>query len=123
MSTKLRFLFRKLKFAEWREIAICWRHRPDCTLCTQRRCARNCALVKVVRNLYENFNVDCIASAKTFERLIGKPPPKPPDAEDAKDDEEQGVQRPNPNFRKKFEFGQGLRGGFVKRFQYSIPPS
>ena len=67
LSTKLRFLFRKLKFAEWREIAICWRHRPDCTLCTQRRCARNCALVKVVRNLYENFNVDCIASAKTFD--------------------------------------------------------
>ena len=32
---------------------------------------------KVVRNLYESFNVDCIASAKTYERLVGKKPPDP----------------------------------------------
>ena len=42
---------------------------------------------KVVRNLYESFNVDCIASFKTYERLTGKPPaPDPPDIEDTEDD-------------------------------------
>ena len=33
----------------------------------------------VVRNLYTNFNVDCVASSKTYRRLTGKDPPKPPD--------------------------------------------
>ena len=30
----------------------------------------------VVRNLFENFNVDCLASAKTYHKLVGKSPPK-----------------------------------------------
>ena len=34
---------------------------------------------KVVRDLYSMYNVDCIASRKTFTRLVGKCPPKPPD--------------------------------------------
>ena len=43
---------------------------------------------KVVRNLYESFNVDCIASAKTYEQLVGKKPPDdPPD--NLEDDDEQ----------------------------------
>ena len=33
---------------------------------------------KVVRNLFENFNVDCIASSKTYERLTNTKPPDPP---------------------------------------------
>ena len=33
----------------------------------------------VVRNLFTNFNVDCIASSKTYRRLTGKDPPRPPD--------------------------------------------
>ena len=51
---------------------------------------------KVVRNLFENFNVDCIASSKTFERLAGSKPPDPPyDQEDDEDDdiEKQEVQK------------------------------
>ena len=34
---------------------------------------------KVVRNLFETFNVDCFASAKTYERLMGRKPPDPTD--------------------------------------------
>merc|ERR1712197_35321 len=34
---------------------------------------------KVVRNLFDNFNVDCIASFKTFQKLTGNKPPDPPD--------------------------------------------
>merc|ERR1711994_329367 len=34
---------------------------------------------KVVRNLFETFNVDCFASAKTYERLMGRKPPDPED--------------------------------------------
>ena len=30
----------------------------------------------VVRNLYENFDVDCLASLKTYHKLVGKSPPK-----------------------------------------------
>ena len=30
----------------------------------------------VIRNLYDNFNVDCLASAKTFTKLVGNAPPK-----------------------------------------------
>ena len=41
---------------------------------------------KVVRNLYDNFNVDCIASSKIYERLTGKKPPDPPDIENTDDD-------------------------------------
>ena len=37
---------------------------------------------KVVRNLFDNFNVDCIASFKTFEKLTGNKPPDPPDTKD-----------------------------------------
>ena len=37
---------------------------------------------KVVRNLFDNFNVDCIASLKTFEKLTGNKPPDPPDTKD-----------------------------------------
>ena len=40
---------------------------------------------KVIRDLYDKFNVDCVASTKTFERLTGKKPPDPP-PEDAEDD-------------------------------------
>ena len=41
----------------------------------------------VVRNLFTNFNVDCVASAKTFKRLTGKdPPPRPPDEDNDVDD-------------------------------------
>ena len=44
---------------------------------------------KVVRNLYEMFDVDCIASAKTYERLVGrKPPPAPDDPMDTAEDDE-----------------------------------
>ena len=34
---------------------------------------------KVVRDLYNLYDVDCIASIKTFTRLVGKGPVKPPD--------------------------------------------
>ena len=34
---------------------------------------------KVVRDLFSLFNVDCFASAKTYERLMGKKPPDPED--------------------------------------------
>ena len=34
---------------------------------------------KVVRNLFANFNVDCFASVKTYERLMGRKPPDPTD--------------------------------------------
>ena len=37
---------------------------------------------KVVRNLYDMFNVDCIASIKTFTRLTGRDPPEPHDDTD-----------------------------------------
>ena len=43
---------------------------------------------KVVRNLYDVFNVDCIASAKTFTRLTGRAPPEPHD---------DGVPEPSPD--------------------------
>ena len=33
---------------------------------------------KVIRDLYSLFDVDCIASSRTYTRLVGKPP-KPPD--------------------------------------------
>ena len=42
---------------------------------------------KVVRNLFESLNVDCIASSKTYERLTGKKPPDPPDERDTEDDD------------------------------------
>ena len=42
---------------------------------------------KVVRNLYEMFDVDCIASSKTYERLVGRKPPPVPD-DDTMDTEE-----------------------------------
>ena len=42
---------------------------------------------KVVRNLFESLNVDCIASSKTYERLTGKKPPDPPDVRDTEDDD------------------------------------
>ena len=46
---------------------------------------------KVVRNLYDMFDVDCIASAKTYERLVGrKPPPAPDDPMDIDEDDEDG---------------------------------
>ena len=39
---------------------------------------------KVVRNLYERLNVDCVASIKTYERLVGsKPLDPPPETDDA----------------------------------------
>ena len=34
---------------------------------------------KVVRDLFSIFNVDCLASFKTYERLVGHKPPEPPD--------------------------------------------
>ena len=34
---------------------------------------------KVVRSLFTNFNVDCFASVKTYERLMGRKPPDPTD--------------------------------------------
>ena len=34
---------------------------------------------KVVRDMFSLFNVDCIASSKTYERLVGKKPPDPDD--------------------------------------------
>ena len=34
---------------------------------------------KVVRDLYSLFNVDCLASSRTYERLVGKKPPDPDD--------------------------------------------
>ena len=33
---------------------------------------------KVIRDLYSMFDVDCVASSRTYTRLVGKPP-KPPD--------------------------------------------
>ena len=44
---------------------------------------------KVVRNLFDNFNVDCIASAKTYERLTGNKPPDPPDSDVKEDDQKE----------------------------------
>ena len=44
---------------------------------------------KVVRNLFDTFNVDCVASSKTFERLTGNKPPDPPDFTEAEDDQKQ----------------------------------
>ena len=43
---------------------------------------------KVVRNLYEMFDVDCITSAKTYERLVGRKPPSAPDDPMDIDDED-----------------------------------
>ena len=45
---------------------------------------------KVVRDLYSLYDVDCIASVKTYGRLVGKEPSKPPDDNimDLDDDEE-----------------------------------
>merc|ERR1711949_72567 len=34
---------------------------------------------KVVRDLFSLLNVDCLASAKTYERLMGRKPPDPGD--------------------------------------------
>ena len=34
---------------------------------------------KVVRDLYSILNVDCLASARTYERLVGRKPPDPED--------------------------------------------
>ena len=50
---------------------------------------------KVVRNLSENLNADCIASYKTYERLVGSKPPDPPDkdADDVGDDEDDGKEQ------------------------------
>ena len=42
----------------------------------------------VVRNLYTNFNVDCVASTKTYRRLTGKDPPKAPDDEGYDDEDD-----------------------------------
>ena len=36
---------------------------------------------KVIRNLFDTLNVDCIASTKTYTRLTGRGPPEPPDDE------------------------------------------
>ena len=38
---------------------------------------------KVIRDLYSMFDVDCVASAKTYTRLVGK---KPPDNDDGEED-------------------------------------
>ena len=46
---------------------------------------------KVVRNLYDMFDVDCIASAKTYKRLVGrKPPPAPDDLMETEEDDDEG---------------------------------
>ena len=53
---------------------------------------------KVVRNLYEIFDVDCIASSKTYTRLVGQKPPDNVDDEvkdlddeaDVRDEEDSG---------------------------------
>ena len=42
---------------------------------------------RVVRNLFDTFNVDCVASAKTYERLTGAKPPDPPEVPDDVDDD------------------------------------
>ena len=34
---------------------------------------------KVVRDLYSLLEADCVASSKTYERLVGRKPPEPPD--------------------------------------------
>ena len=47
---------------------------------------------KVVRNLFDNFNVDCIASYKTYEKLTGSKPPDPPDIQSVEDDDKEDVQ-------------------------------
>ena len=47
---------------------------------------------KVVRNLFDNLNVDCVASYKTYEKLTGDKPPDPPDTEIAEDTIEEDVQ-------------------------------
>ena len=45
---------------------------------------------KVIRDLYSLYDVDCIASKKTFTRLVGKSPIKPPDnTMDLEDDYEE----------------------------------
>ena len=45
---------------------------------------------RVVRNLFDTFNVDCVASAKTFERLTGAKPPDPPKVDDEDEDDDYG---------------------------------
>ena len=43
---------------------------------------------KVVRDLYSLFNVDCMASSKTYERLVGKKPPDPDDGHESIEENE-----------------------------------
>ena len=43
---------------------------------------------KVVRDLYSLFNVDCMASSKTYERLVGRKPPDPDDGYESIDENE-----------------------------------
>ena len=54
---------------------------------------------KVVRSLFDNFNVDCIASSKTYEKLTGDKPPDPPDmdAENTEENYKEDVQDKFPN--------------------------
>ena len=54
---------------------------------------------KVVRSLFDNFNVDCVASSKTYEKLTGDKPPDPPDmdAENTEENYKEDVQDKFPN--------------------------
>ena len=49
----------------------------------------------VIRNLYDNFNVDCLASAKTFTKLVGNAPPKSCHDADALEEDENDEEVPN----------------------------
>ena len=46
---------------------------------------------KVVRDLYHIFNIDCLASSRTYERLTGKKPPDPDDGYESLEEDKEGI--------------------------------
>ena len=51
---------------------------------------------KVVRDLFSLFSVDCMASSKTFERLVGKKPPDPDDGYETLEENEAIINLDDP---------------------------
>ena len=75
---------------------------------------------KVVRDLFSLFNVDCFASAKTYERLMGRKPPDPEDegyesleeipSLEGEDTEEKETEKGKDEIKKRFDRqGRGRR--------------
>ena len=46
---------------------------------------------KVVRDLYHIFNIDCMASSRTYERLTGKKPPDPDDGYESLEEDKEVI--------------------------------